>query len=104
VLVIIIGLNMTGNRYLRIGAIAIGLAVGYVVSLFLGLIDFSNLSSLPLVRVPIPFRYGLGFEFTAFIPFIFLYLITAIETIGDLTATSAVSGGTRGGGHLPTSH
>jgi xanthine permease XanP len=98
VLVIIIGLNMTGNRYLRIGAIAIGLAVGYVVSLFLGLIDFSNLSSLPLVRVPIPFRYGLGFEFTAFIPFIFLYLITAIETIGDLTATSAVSGEPVAGG------
>lgn len=92
VLVIIIALNMTGNRYLRIGAIAIGLAVGYIVSLFLGLVDFSNLSSLPLVRIPIPFRYGLGFNFTAFIPFVFLYLITAIETIGDLTATSAVSG------------
>jgi xanthine permease XanP len=33
----------------------------------------------------------MGFNWTAFIPFILLYLITAIETIGDLTATSAVS-------------
>lgn len=98
VLVIIIALNMTGNRYLRLGAIAIGLAVGYVISLFLGLVDFSNLSSLPLMRVPIPFRYGLGFDLAAFIPFIFLYLITAIETIGDLTATSAVSGEPVAGG------
>ncbi|MEO0537784.1 MAG: nucleobase:cation symporter-2 family protein [Cyanobacteria bacterium P01_A01_bin.123] len=91
VLAIIVILNMTGNRYLRMGAIAIGLIVGYVVSIALGLVDFSALSQLPLIRIPIPFRYGMSFNFAAFVPFILLYLITAIETIGDLTATSAVS-------------
>ncbi|MBD0335260.1 MAG: purine permease, partial [Cyanobacteria bacterium Co-bin13] len=91
VLAIIVILNMTGNRYLRMGAIAIGLVLGYIVSVFLGIVNFSALSSLPLVRVPIPFRYGMDFDFAAFLPFILLYLITAIETIGDLTATSAVS-------------
>ncbi|MBD0267315.1 MAG: purine permease [Cyanobacteria bacterium Co-bin8] len=91
VLVIIVILNMTGNRYLRMGAIAIGLVLGYLVSVFLGIVNFSALSTLPLVRVPIPFRYGMDFNFAAFLPFILLYLITAIETIGDLTATSAVS-------------
>lgn len=39
----------------------------------------------------IPFRFGIDFNFAAFAPFIILYVITAIETIGDLTATSAVS-------------
>jgi xanthine permease XanP len=91
VLVVIVLMNMTGNRYLRMGAIAIGLGVGYIISAALGLINFSSLADLPLVRVPIPFRYGMSFNATAFVPFILLYLITAIETIGDLTATSAVS-------------
>ncbi|MGJ3246213.1 MAG: uracil-xanthine permease family protein [Elainellaceae cyanobacterium] len=91
VLAIIVLLNMTGNRYLRMGAIAIGLAVGYIASLFLGIVDLSSLESLPFVRLPLPFRFGMSFDFAAFIPFILLYLITAIETIGDLTATSAVS-------------
>ena len=91
VLAIIIALNMTGNRYLRMGSIAIGLAIGYIISLALGLVNLSALSNLPLVRLPIPFRYGMSFDFAAFLPFILLYLITAIETIGDLTATSAVS-------------
>ncbi|MEO0491751.1 MAG: solute carrier family 23 protein, partial [Cyanobacteria bacterium J06659_2] len=54
VLAIIVILNMTGNRYLRMGAIAIGLIVGYVVSIALGLVDFSALSQLPLIRIPIP--------------------------------------------------
>ncbi|PSN17108.1 xanthine permease XanP, partial [filamentous cyanobacterium CCP5] len=54
-------------------------------------VDFSALGTLPWLRIPVPFRYGMSFNFTAFIPFILLYLITAIETIGDTTATSAVS-------------
>jgi xanthine permease XanP len=38
-----------------------------------------------------PFHYGLGIRLTALIPFGFLYLITAIESIGDLTATSVLT-------------
>ena len=92
VLAVIIALNSTSNNYLRMSSIVIGLVVGYLVSIPLGLVDFSNLAGLPPIAIPIPFRYGFNFNFGAFIPFAFLYLITAIETIGDLTATSAISG------------
>jgi xanthine permease XanP len=92
VMAVIIIMNMSRNRFLRMGAIAIGLGVGYLVSIFLGLVDFSVLGKLPLFTVPIPFKFGIDFNFAAFAPFIILYVITAIETIGDLTATSAVSG------------
>jgi xanthine permease XanP len=85
-------LTLSNNRVLRMGAIAIGLIIGYIIAGFLGLVNFSNLSQLPIIRLPIPMRYGFGFNFAAFAPFIILYLITAVETIGDLTATSAVSG------------
>lgn len=92
VLAVILLLNAMGNRFLRMGAIAIGLLAGYVVSVLLGIVDFSVLGQLPLFRTPVPFRYGLDFDFAAFIPFILLYLLTTLETIGDLTATSAASG------------
>ena len=92
VLAVIIALNSTSNNFLRMSSIVIGLIVGYLVSIPLGLVNFSNLAGLPPIALPIPFRYGLGFDFGAFIPFAFLYLITAIESIGDLTATSAISG------------
>ncbi len=92
VLAVIVALNSLSSNFLRMSSVVIGLAVGYLVSIPLGLVDFSNLSQLPLVALPIPFRYGLKFDFGAFIPFAFLYVITAIESIGDLTATSAISG------------
>ncbi|MGB3308953.1 MAG: nucleobase:cation symporter-2 family protein [Nodosilinea sp.] len=92
VLAIVVFLTLSQNRFLRMGAIAIGLVVGYIIAIALGLVDFSSLSTLPLIRLPLPLRYGLDFSFSAFAPFAILYVITAIETIGDLTATSAVSG------------
>ena len=92
VIVTVIVLNMSKNQYLRMGSIVIGLIVGYVISIFLGMVDFSSLKDIPVVSVPIPFKYGLDFDFTLFIPIAILYLITTIESTGDLTATSLVSG------------
>ncbi|MEB3232854.1 MAG: solute carrier family 23 protein [Leptolyngbyaceae bacterium] len=69
----------------------IGLVVGYVVAIPMGLVDLSLLGGLPLINMPIPFRYGFGFNFAAFIPFAFLYVVTTIESTGDLTATSLLT-------------
>jgi len=58
----------------------------------LGRIDLSGFNGMSVVTVPQPFRFGLGFSWTAFIPFIVMYLITVMESIGDLTATSSLTG------------
>ncbi|WP_428843065.1 nucleobase:cation symporter-2 family protein [Sphaerothrix gracilis] len=93
VLVIIVALNSVNNSFLRMSSIAIGLLVGYIVAVFTGLISFGNLlGNGPVFALPIPFRFGFGFQLASFIPFAFLYLITTIESIGDLTATSSITG------------
>ncbi|MGB3615387.1 MAG: nucleobase:cation symporter-2 family protein [Elainellaceae cyanobacterium] len=92
VLAIIVVLNSVSSSLLRMSSIAIGLLVGYIVAIPMGLVDFSNLSGLPPLTIPIPFRYGFGFDLAAFVPFAFLYLITTIESTGDLTATSLIVG------------
>lgn len=90
-IVTIIFFNLSKNKYLRMSSIFFGIVVGYVASIFMGKIDFSQLQGISLFAVPMPFKYGLDFSWTAFIPVAFIYLITSIESIGDLTATSAVS-------------
>jgi xanthine permease XanP len=92
VLLTIILLNVSKKPMLRMASVVIGLLVGYAVASALGMVNFSNLGDLPLIALPMPFRYGLSFDFAAFVPFILLYIITTVESIGDLTATSAVSG------------
>ncbi len=92
VLVIIVILNRSKNKFLRMSSIIIGLAVGYIIALITGKIDLSGLKDLPILSIPIPFKYGISFNWEAFIPIAFIYVITTIESIGDLTATSMVSG------------
>jgi xanthine permease XanP len=91
VLIIIVLFNRSKNQFLRMSSIVIGLTIGYIIAYFIGEVDFSTLKNLPLISIPIPFRYGFKFNFAAFIPIAFIYLITTIESIGDLTATSMVS-------------
>lgn len=91
VLVTIILCNRSSNQFLRMGAIVVGIVVGYIVSGFMGLVDFSGIADLPVANVPIPFRYGVDFDISLFIPMAFVFVITTIESTGDLTATSIVS-------------
>jgi xanthine permease XanP len=73
-------------------SVVIGLAAGYGLSFAMGKVDLSGFTSGPLLTIPWPFHYGLGFKLSAFLPFVFMYLITVMESIGDLTATSSLTG------------
>ncbi len=92
VLVLIIFFNRSNNRYLRMSSIVIGLIVGYVVSWFMGMVDFSSVQSYGGFNLPLPFRYGLSFDISSFIALGIVYVITAIEAYGDITANSLISG------------
>lgn len=90
VLALIIILNRSTNPWLRLSSIVIGLAVGFVVAIFMGKVSFANVSA-PLFSFPVPFKYGFDFDWGAFIPIAMIYLITAIESTGDLTANCMIS-------------
>lgn len=92
VLVIIIFFNRSSNHYLRMSSIVIGLVVGYVVSWALGIVNFSAIQDFGSLNIPVPFRYGVTFDFSAIISLGLVYLITAIEAYGDITANSLISG------------
>lgn len=91
VLVLIIVLNQAKNAFVRSSAIFIGLVIGFIAAMLMGKVNFSGLSDMQWLVVPVPFKYGFSFDFEAFIPVALIYLITAIESCGDLTATSMVS-------------
>ncbi len=92
VVALIVILNAGKRPWMRLLSVVAGLAGGYVVALLAGKIAIGEFSQVPWLAVPIPFRYGLGWKFTALLPFAFLYVITAVESIGDITATSALTG------------
>ena len=57
VLVLIVLFNRSSNKYLRMGSIILGILIGYVLSYFCGMVDFSNMPNYSLFNIPIPFKY-----------------------------------------------
>ncbi len=92
VTVVILVFNGCRSPRLRMLSVVLGLAAGYLAAALLGRIDLSPLHEAPLLNVPTLFRYGLSFDVSVFLPFLFMYLITVMESIGDLTATSSLTG------------
>ena len=90
VLIVVLILNRSKNPMIRMGSIVGGIIVGYVVAWFMGMVRFDF--GVDIISIPIPFNYGFGFNWAAFIGVAFIYVITAIESTGDLTATSMLSG------------
>jgi xanthine permease XanP len=89
---LIVVLNSGKSEWMRMISVVAGLAGGYVVAAVAGKVGFGQMHGLAWFTVPTPLHYGLGVRLTALVPFGFLYLITAIESIGDLTATSVLTG------------
>jgi len=91
IFVIVIGFSQR-NQLIRIAAILIGILVGTAVTALVIGIDVSTLADQPFITVPTPFKYGIDFRFDLFVPVAILYVVTAIETAGDITANSVIAG------------
>jgi NCS2 family nucleobase:cation symporter-2/xanthine permease XanP len=92
VIVVIVLFNRFGRGIGRIGAVTFGLGAGYVVAGLAGVVDFRPVREADWILFPTPFSYGFSFDLRFLAPFAFAYLITTLESVGDITATSQVSG------------
>lgn len=87
-----LALDQVFEGILRLGSVFVGILVGYVVAVPLGSVDLSPVARAGWVAVPDPLQYGLAFEPGAIIVVAFLYAVTGVETIGDVSGTLAVVG------------
>lgn len=92
VLVTIIFFNRSANRFLRMGSIVLGLLVGCLAAYCLGMIHFSDIHATGSLNIPVPLKYGLRFDVGTIVGLGLIYLVTAVEAFGDITANSLISG------------
>jgi NCS2 family nucleobase:cation symporter-2 len=91
VIVVTLGVKFFTRGMMSIAAVLIGLLVGYVVAYFMGMVNFGNVGRAASFSVPTPFHFGFDFSLAAVIGFCLMAVVSAIETVGD------VSGITKGG-------
>lgn len=75
--------------YLKVISVLFGLVVGYILSICLGVVDFSALQNTKVVSVPTFLPFKPEFNIGAILSFVVIYLVSATETIGDTTALAS---------------
>lgn len=87
-LAVVVLLQNFGKGVLKLGAILWGMIVGYVMALCLGMVDFSAVAPAGWFQLAAPLHFGVKFEVSACISLAVVYVINAVQTIGDLSSTT----------------
>ncbi len=89
------GIKFWFRGFMSAAATLFGIVVGYILAVILGVLPVSSIAgswgNASWIALPIPFKYGIEFSFAAVIGFCMMAVVSAIETVGD------VSGITKGG-------
>ena len=82
-LLIMLGFNIFGKGMWKSSAILLGLVIGFIIAIPFGMIDTAIIEGADWFLIPTPLRFGLEFHFEAIFLFGAIYIITAMETVGD---------------------
>ncbi len=92
VFVVTLLLNQFSKGFLSYASMIIGALVGYFVTLSIGKVDFTQVAQGAWFSLPTPLKFGLEFHLAPIITMSFIYVVSALETLGDIAGTTAAVG------------
>ena len=88
VLVVTLLCNIKGKGMVSSASILIGIVAGFLVAMSFGMVNFGKIANAPWFALPMPLQYGISFVPGAIILMLFMAVVTTIESIGDISATT----------------
>ena len=88
VLIVALLCNLRGKGMISSASILLGIIAGFVMAALLGEISWGKIAAADWFALPVPFQYGIDFVWGAVILMLFMSIVTTIETIGDISATT----------------
>ncbi len=85
-------LNQASRGFLSYASMLIGVVAGFVLALLLGRVDLSGIAGAAWLSLPRPFAFGIEFHAKAILLMAFIYLISTMETLGDISGILAAKG------------
>jgi uracil-xanthine permease len=85
VIVVTLGLKFFTRGLVSLAAVLLGLIAGYLVAMAMGMVNFGNIERAAVFAAPKPFAFGVEFTFAAILGFCLMGVISAIETVGDVS-------------------
>lgn len=92
VLVITLGLNLFARGFLACASVLVGLLVGYALAAAGGRVDFSGVGEAGWFSLPVPLGHGLEFHAVPIAVLAVVYVISTMESLGDIAGVIAAAG------------
>ena len=85
VIIVALGFKFFTRGIASSAAILLGLIAGYLVGIATGVVNFGGVGKAAWFVVPTPFKYGIEFSAVAIIGMMLMSIVSAIETVGDIS-------------------
>ena len=92
VFVVTLLLHQFARGFLSYGSMLIGVVLGYLAAASLGKVDFSIVQDAGWFSLPRPFAFGFEVHWSAVFVMSFIYIISSMETLGDISGIVAAEG------------
>ena len=86
-------LSVFGKGFLQGAAPLIGMAVGFVIAICMGMVDFSSVSEAAWFGLPQPLHWGISFPVDACLVMTLVAVCGVVEILGTTAATTTVAAG-----------
>ncbi len=74
--------------FTKLASILLGMIVGYVVAIMFKMVDFSSVGQAGWFHIAKPMHFGVKFEISAIISMVIMYIVNAVQAIGDFSSTT----------------
>ncbi|WP_430464772.1 uracil-xanthine permease family protein [Tabrizicola sp.] len=85
VILVTLGIKFFAKGFMAVAAVLVGILAGYAVALVMGQVSFTAVEKAGLFSLPNPFRWGFEINAAIIIGMCFMAVISAIETVGDVS-------------------
>lgn len=87
-LILSLGFTHFGKGMFKLANVLFAMILGYIISMFFGMVDLSPVRDAGWISVVEPLHFGIDFEPSAIVSISIIFIVTAIEGIGDMTSTT----------------
>ncbi|MDR1467724.1 MAG: purine permease [Spirochaetaceae bacterium] len=91
VFIVILLLQRLAKGMLKISAILIGIAVGYVVAIILGQVNFQQVTDAGIFALPIPLSIRPEFRLDAILAVAAIFVVSGLETMGNINGITVAA-------------
>lgn len=80
--------NYFSKGFLKLSSILNGMIIGYIISLFFGMVDFTSFQEAHFFQLIKPLQFGMDFQLIPILTLVVIMMVNTVSDIGQITATT----------------